>query len=195
MDPRQTPEKNIVIISGPAGSGKDTLIDRVLEELPFQRVVTTTSRPKRENETDGIEYYFLSPEEFVKRIHNNEFVEYSQNENGAYYGVEQKHLTEAFAQEKKLLWKVDWKGALTLKEKYPEVKTICIMASEETLGRRLRSREGASYTEAYFLEREAYAKEYFHHVGDYDYVIWNEDGHLTESIKQLKELLTKITGA
>lgn len=187
------PEKNIVLVSGPAGSGKDTLIDSALETLSFEKVVTTTSRPKREGEVEGREYHFLTRDEFEKRIAANQFVEYSQNENGAYYGVEQAHLDEALAHNKKLLWKVDWKGIQNVKKIFPGIQSIGILAAPETLESRLRSREGSSYTEQYFLERTSYSKGYFDHSNDHDYIIWNEDGQLTESIEKFKELLTKIT--
>lgn len=195
MNPEPAPEKNIVIISGPAGSGKDTVIDLALKDIPFEKIITTTSRPRRSNEIEGREYYFLSTEEFQKRIEENKFVEYSQNENGAYYGVEQKHLSEAFARGKKLLWKVDWKGVLNIKKIYPGIQSIGIMASREALAERVRSREGSSYTEEYFLQRTTYAEDYFTHMSDHDYIIWNENGQITESVQKFKELLTKITSA
>lgn len=193
MSTLSRPEKNIVLISGPAGSGKDTLIDSALSSLAFEKVVTTTSRPKRDNEEEGQPYYFLSPEEFEKRIKNNQFLEYSQNENGAYYGVEKQHLDEALAHNKKLLWKVDWKGIQNVKKLLPGIQSIGILAEPATLERRLRSREGNTYTEQYFLERTAYSQGYFDHADDHNYIIWNEDGKLTESIEKFKELLTKIT--
>lgn len=187
------PEKNIVVVTGPAGSGKDTLIDAALQALPFEQVITTTSRPMRENEKEGREYFFLSPEEFIARIQNQEFAEYSQNENGAYYGVEIAHLNAVFAYQKKIIWKVDWKGVQNLKKLYPGIKSVAIMASRETLAARLHSREGSLYTQEYFQERAKYAEDYFNHVKDYDYIIWNEDGELTESIEKFKQLLTEIT--
>lgn len=189
------PEKNIIIISGPAGSGKDTLINIALETLPLERVVTTTSRPKRDNEKEGREYYFLPKEEFEQKIANGEFLEHSQNENGAYYGVQKKHLEKLLTENKRILWKLDWKGMLTVKKIYPGTKSIAIMAEMETLDKRVRSREGNSYTENYFQERADYAKDYFTHMSDYDYIIWNEDDQLTESVEKFKSIVQEITSA
>lgn len=193
MMPLPDPEKNIVIVSGPAGSGKDTLIDLALAGGEFEKIITTTTRPKRDIEQEGKEYYFLSQESFEEKIKNNEFLEYSQNENGAYYGVQLQHLENALAFGKKLIWKVDWKGVLHTKNLFPGIKSICIMAKRETLAERVRSREGSRYTEEYFQERALYAEEYFAHIDAYDYVIWNENGTREESTQQFKELLKKIT--
>ena len=189
------PEQNIVLVSGPAGSGKDTLIESALTDLGFEKIVTTTSRAKRATETEGKEYHFLSAQEFQNRIANNEFVEYSQNENGAYYGVEEKYLAEALSHGKKLIWKVDWKGVQTIKRLIPGIKAIGILTPLETLERRLRAREGQGYEETYFQERLAYAKNYITQQEDCDYTIWNEDGQLTKSLEKFKELLTHITSA
>lgn len=190
-----TPEKNIIIISGPAGSGKDTLINIALKTLPLERVITTTSRPKRDNEQEGREYYFVSKEEFEQKVANDEFLEHSQNENGGYYGVQKKHLESLLAENKPILWKLDWKGMLTVKKIYPGVKSIAIMAEMETLDKRVRSREGNSYTENYFQERADYAKDYFTHMSDYDYIIWNEDDQLTQSVEKFKSIVQQITSA
>ena len=195
MMPTQDPEKNIVIVSGPAGSGKDTLIDFVLATGEFEKIITSTTRPKREREQEGVEYYFLSSEIFEERIKNNLFLEYSQNENGAYYGVQLEHLERATASGKKLIWKVDWKGVLNTKKLFPGMKSICIMANRETLAERVRSREGSLYTESYFQERALYAEEYFTHLDAYDYVIWNENGTREESTRQFTELITKIASS
>lgn len=189
------PEKNIVIVTGPSGSGKDTLINRALETLAFEKIVTTTSRPKRASERDGREHYFISTPEFQKRIKEGKFFEYSQNENGAYYGVEEVHLIDAARRNKKLIWRVDWKGVNNIKKIFPGLKSIAIMAAPETLERRLRTREGKNVDEKYFQERLSYGQDYFTRLSDYDYVIWNEDDHLAESVGQFKELVTKITSA
>lgn len=189
------PEHNIVVVSGPSGSGKDTLIQSALEVLPFEKVVTTTSRAKRPGEKEGREHYFISAEAFQEKISQDAFLEYSQNENDAYYGVEKNHLAEAVNRQKKLIWRVDWKGVKNIKKIYPSVKSVTIMAQPETLDRRVRAREGKRYDEKYFQERAAYAEDYFTHLSDYDYVIWNEDGKLEESQEQFKSILTKITSA
>lgn len=188
------PGKNIVVVAGPAGSGKDTLIDCALRSGNFEKIVTTTSRPKRDHEEDGKPYYFLSQEEFEAKIKTEDFIEYSQNENGAYYGVQRIHFEEAIRRGKKIIWKVDWKGILHIKEIFPQIKSICIMASLETLNKRVRAREGKSYTESYFQERIEYAKDYFTHLDDYDYVIWNEDEQLKSSVEKFTQTLKEITG-
>ena len=188
------PEKKIILVSGPTGSGKDTLIECALKTGTFERVITTTSRPRRDNEENGKPYYFLEQEEFESKIENGEFIEHSQNENGAHYGVQEMHLRDAFQRGKKIIWKVDWKGVLNIKKIFPEIKSVCIMASLETLTKRVRVRERTSYPESYFQERLEYAKDYFNHLDIYDYVIWNEDGQLKTSSEKFTGALKEITG-
>ena len=74
--------KNVFIISGAAGSGKDSVIDGLQSRLRVERIITTTTRAKRSGEVEGNPYYFISPEEFKRRVANNEFAEHSINENG-----------------------------------------------------------------------------------------------------------------
>lgn len=187
------PEKNIIIVSGPAGSGKDTLIDHLLNTGNFTKIITTTSRPRREHEAEGLPYSFVSKEEFETKIQQGSFIEHSQNENGEYYGIQKKHFEEALQKGKKIILKVDWKGVLHIKETFPLVKSICIMAPLEILIERMHRREGKSYTEEYFKERIEYAKSYFTHLEDYDYVIWNNEGELQKSIEEFETLVAKIT--
>lgn len=195
MTQENTTHGTILVISGPAGSGKDTLISLALQStnVPFERVLTTTSRPQREGEQDGREYRFLSSETFKQRIERGAFVEYALGENGSYYGVQKEDLDTAMATGKNILWKVDWKGVEHIKSLYPQAISICIMAPAETLERRLRSREGNRYPESYFQERALYAQQYFSHLAENDYVIWNEDNQLSESLGKLEAILTKIT--
>ena len=84
----------MLIISGPAGSGKNTVSERLISEFPqIKRVVTSTSRPPRGAEKDGVDYHFLSPENFVKGIENGDFFEYAKVHE-RYYGKSKKAVYE-----------------------------------------------------------------------------------------------------
>lgn len=103
----------MLIISGPAGSGKNTVSERLMSEFPqIKRVVTSTSRPPRGAEKDGADYHFLSPENFVKGIENGDFFEYAKVHD-RYYGTSKKAVYEALEKGDDLILIIDVQGAAT----------------------------------------------------------------------------------
>ncbi len=180
--------KNIFIISGPAGSGKDSVIERLEKILPVERIVTTTTRAPRPGEKEGAPYYFLSVDEFKKKIVANEFLEYSINENGGYYGVDKKEFERIQNKGSVALWRVDWKGVVNIKKLFPEIPAILIMAPLDILEERLRSRDQEK-DERYFEERMAYTREWVKHLDVYDYQIENKEGKLDETVTQVKTII------
>mgnify|MGYP003530693617 FL=1 len=182
--------KNIFIISGAAGSGKDSVIDGLQSLLPLNRIITTTSRAMRPTESEGHPYYFVSPEAFKQRIEANEFVEYSVNENGGLYGVTKTELERVSALTDIAIWRVDWKGVVSIKELYPEIPAIYISAPLEILEKRLRTRD-AGKDEHYFEERMAYTREWLKHLDIYDYRVENEEGALEQTIERVARIITE----
>lgn len=110
-------DKNIVmIISGPAGSGKNTVSERLMEEFPnVKRVVTSTSRPPRGKEIDGIDYHFLSAEQFEKAIADGDFYEYAKVHD-RYYGTAKKAVRDSLAAGNDLILIIDVQGAAAWKK-------------------------------------------------------------------------------
>lgn len=180
--------QNIIIISGPAGSGKDTVIERLEKILPVERIITTTTRAPRPGEKEGAPYYFLSVEEFKKKIVAGEFIEYSVNENGGYYGVSKQEFERISKKGSLAIWRVDWKGVVNIKELYPEIPAILIMAPLEVLEARLRSRDRGK-DEQYFEERMNYTREWMKHLDIYDYQVENKEGRLDETVEAVKTII------
>lgn len=180
--------QNIVIISGPAGSGKDAIIDGLEESLPIERIVTTTTRARREGENDGHPYYFISREQFEKSIVNHDFVEYSINENNAYYGVKKEELERVAHSGRVGVWKIDWKGVIAAKRLFPHIPAIFIEAPIEILESRLRNRDKKA-SKKYFEERMSYTREWLKHRDIYDYTIKNEQGKLNEAVQKTREVI------
>ena len=181
--------KNVIVISAPSGSGKTTLCSELQRCNPHIKFsVSCTTRPKREYEIDGVNYHFLSDQEFTKRVRNNEFVEY-ESVHGYYYGTLRKTLEDALDQQEMVLFDVDVNGAMAIKTNYPDnTCTIFILPpSLDDLKKRLIQR--GSETEQRIdkrLERTAQEMEY---KDKFDACIINDD--LAIAVEELNELIIK----
>ena len=182
---------NLIIISGPSGSGQDTVIEGLAKLMPIERVITTTTRAMRPGESAGKPYYFLSQDEFQKKINNQEFFEYAKQYNDNYYGVTNEEIKRIEASGKIVLWKMDYQGVMDVKKKMPNTPAILIMAPLDVLEQRIRHRDGA--TDKYIKERMDYTKKWLKYTDIYDYMVENQDGKLDETIENLKAIIDKIT--
>lgn len=180
--------KNVFIISGAAGSGKDSVIDGLQSIFPIERIITSTTRAMRPSESQGSPYYFVSPEEFQRNIAADNFVEYSTNENGGMYGVTRMELERIAEKNCIAIWRVDWKGVIAIKKLCPEIPALYISAPLDVLEARLRARDKGK-DESYFQERMDYTREWLKHLDIYDYVIENEDGQLNQTIERVATII------
>lgn len=179
--------RNIFIISGPSGAGEDSIIDGLARLLPIERTVTTVTRSPRAGESDGHPYYFVSSEEFRRKIAGGEMAEYAQQYNGNFYGVTKKELERIGASGRIGVWKIDYQGVETAKRMFPGIIAIFISAPLEILEQRIRMRD--NLTEEYIAERMAYTKEWLNHTDIYDYQVENEQGRLDEAIRQVHAII------
>ena len=181
--------KNIIVISAPSGAGKTTLCNELQRRKPHIKFsVSCTTRPKRKHEVDGVNYHFLSNQEFTEKVKNNEFVEY-ENVHGYYYGTLRNTLEDALAKQEMVLFDVDVNGAMAIKRNYSDnTCTIFILPpSLDDLKKRLIQR--GSETEERIdkrLERTAQEMEY---KDKFDACIINDD--LAIAAEELNELITK----
>ena len=131
----------IIVISAPSGAGKTSIAREILRRNPSLRFsVSATTRPRRPGEQDGKDYFFLTPDEFRRRVGTGEFVEWEEI-YGNFYGTLQNEVDAALAAGKHLLFDVDVKGALSIKAKYPQALLIFISPpSAAVLEDRLRAR-------------------------------------------------------
>jgi guanylate kinase len=112
-------ERKLVIISAPSGAGKTTIVKHLLESrLNLSFSVSATTRAIRNNEKDGEDYFFLSVQEFKKRIENNEFVEWEEVYQDLFYGTLKSELERIWAKEGNVIFDVDVKGGISLKKKF-----------------------------------------------------------------------------
>lgn len=180
---------NIFIISGPSGAGEDSIIDGVAALMPIERVINTTTRSElRPGESQGNPYYFITHEQFAEGIHKGDFVEYAELHNHNFYGVTKAEIHRVAQSKKTGIWKMDYKGVITVKKIFPEIRSILItVPSLDVLETRIRRRGGVS--ETYIQDRLDYAKEWLKHTDIYDYTIINAEGELKTSIEQVRSLL------
>lgn len=181
---------NIVIISGPSGAGEDSVIEGLREVSTINRVITTTTRSPRGDEIDGKPYYFISKEDFEKKIKAGEVVEWAKQYNGNLYGVTKKELQRVNDLDGLGVWKIEYKGVMTAKNVFPEMKSILLTAeSLEVLEQRIRGRD--DITEEFLAERMEYTKEWLKHSDIYDYKVINHQGLLHEAIEEVVDILRK----
>ncbi len=182
------PNPLLIVISGPSGSGKDTVMRLMKEQgLPFHFVVTTTTRPKRAREQHGRDYWFVSKEEFARMIEHNELIEYAVV-YGDYKGIPRAQVREALASGQDVVMRLDVQGAETLRKLAPEALLIFVTTeSEEELVRRLQQRKTETPEE--LALRIATARKELQRIEAFDYVIVNRDGHLEETVDSIRSII------
>lgn len=182
----------LIVLTGPASSGKDTVILKLLERFPnLKRIVTTTSRPQRAGEVDGKDYHFVPREKFEQMIKDGKFLEYVDF-FGNSYGTEKEALNPLF-EGQDLIWRVETSRAANVKEVLPHKfwdKTIVIyidVPDWRVLKERMRKRD---VSEEQIQQRLKKDKKDFQKYGSgFENIIYNEEGKLEETMNQIITLI------
>jgi guanylate kinase len=179
----------LIVISGPSGVGKDVTINCLKESgYPFHFVVTATTRPKRTEEVNGVDYFFVSKSEFADLIENDELLEYAVV-YGDYKGIPKQQVRQALASGKDVVMRIDVQGAATIRRLVPEAILIYLSAeSEEALVQRLRERK--TDPEDQLKIRIATAREEYKRLDLFDYVVINADGKLDKTCQTIVAIIT-----
>ena len=182
------PQPLLIVISGPSGAGKDTVMQRMKERgLPFHFVVTATTRPRRANEVHGRDYLFISTEEFARMIDEDELIEHAIV-YGDYKGIPKQQVREALASGMDVVMRLDVQGAETVRKLAPEALMIFITTeSEEALVQRLETRK--TETANSLAIRIATARKELNRVEAFDYVIVNRNFHLDETVDIIRAII------
>ncbi|HEY5099407.1 MAG TPA: guanylate kinase [Gaiellaceae bacterium] len=176
---------SVIVVTGPSGAGKGTLIREVLERVPgIGATVSATTRDRRPGELDGKEYYFLSTEDFLTRIERGDLLEYVTYVSGHRYGTLRSELDRIRSEGKVPLLELETEGALRVKGEVPGAVTIFISASVEELERRLRERATESTGE--IGERIALARHQLEQADEFDYTVENDE--LDRAVEELTRL-------
>lgn len=163
----------LIVVSGPAGSGKGTVLKHVLKNEDFKYSVSATTRAPRPGEINGVNYHFITKEDFLERIASGKMLEHTEY-CGNYYGTPLKEAEEVLASGKHLILELEMEGAMNVKRMYPDaVLILLIPPNYATQEARLRGR--ATETEEKIIARLAKAREEIQLANEYDYVIYNRD--------------------
>ena len=182
----------LLVVSGPSGVGKGTICREVVKKTNTTISVSVTTREKSDIETEGNHYYFISRQEFEKRIANNEFLEYAEV-FGNYYGTPIDKTEQALAEGKNVILEIDVQGGIQAREQYPETVMIFILPpGRDALASRIASR-GRGEDEATLKKRlDAAEAEIAIGKEKYDHLVVND--RLEEAVKEVINFIETKTG-
>ncbi len=177
----------LIIISGTTCAGKGTIIQKLLERNPnLELSISYTSRPMRGGEENGRDYYFVTQEEFEKKIQQGDFLEYAEVHYEKYYGTPKMELEEKLESGRDVILEIEVQGAQQVKEMFPETILIFILApSMEEVKRRIKMR-GLENNEQ-IVKRFEKAYREINEINQYNYVVVNDN--LEEAITKVESIL------
>jgi guanylate kinase len=182
----------VLVVTGPSGAGKGTLIRGLVERVPgIEVTVSATTRERRRGEEDGREYWFLSDADFLERVARGEFLEHVEFVSGHRYGTLRSELDRIAGNGHVPLLELETEGALRVKTVVPGAVTIFISARVDELERRLRERATESSGEIH--ERIEHARKQLEQAAEFDHVIENDD--LERAVAELTALVRGLLGA
>ncbi len=189
--PFQVDEPNplLIVISGPSGVGKDTVLEEMKARgLPFHFVITATTRPPRPDEAHGVDYFFLSQDEFAKMIDMGELLEYAVVYQD-YKGIPKSQVREALASGKNVIMRVDVQGAETVREMIQDALLIFLTPqNEEELINRLKKRD--TETMDSLKLRIATTRQEYKKIHLFDYIVVNKDDRLADTVDTIEAIIT-----
>lgn len=189
---RQKERGVLLVLSGPSGAGKDTVMWELLRRNPkMKKLVTTNSRPKRKDEKEGYDYYFVSRDEFEKLIAEEAFFEWVEY-RGHYRGGQKRHVKEALAGGNDVIWRIDVRGVKNIKEKvramFPHSVFVLLAVKDlETLKHRMEKRASETSQDlSWSVDMAVWEQRQWR---DFDYVVENEDGDLAKSVQKVADIV------
>lgn len=182
------PQPLLIVLSGPSGAGKDTVLERMkARNLPFHFVVTATTRGMRPSEVHGKDYFFVSNDEFARMIEADELLEYAVVYND-YKGIPKQQVRDALASGMDVVMRIDVQGAATIRKIVPEALLIFLTTeSEDALVRRLEARK--TETHEGIKLRIATARQELKRAREFDYAVVNSDSQLDDAVDIIQAII------
>lgn len=183
------PQPLLIVISGPSGVGKDSVVKELLKRnANMDFVVTATSRAQRGNEQEGVDYFFITKDEFERMIKDDEFLEHSLVYD-QYKGIPKNQVLEKWSHGKDVILRIDFQGARKIKNLYPETLMIFLLpTSEDELRKRLTDRKTESI-ETIELRMATTRKE-MESISIFDYLVYNPHGRMNDAVKTIEAIVT-----
>ena len=178
----------LIVVSGPAGVGKDSVIQQMKERgLPFHFVVTATDRPARAAEIDGVDYIFVTTEQFAEMIRGEELLEHA-TVYGQHKGIPKQQVRDALESGRDVIMRLDVQGARTIRQLSSEALLIFLApVSAEELRQRLHTRGTDSQEQ--IKQRLATAHEEAKRLPEFDYVVFNPEGQLDQAVDDVLSII------
>ena len=182
-----TSKGSLIVISGPAGSGKGTIVKLLLQDESYTVSISTTSRQPRSDDIPGVTYNFVSSEEFIDMISNGELAEFAEYV-GNFYGTPISTITELISSGKNVILEIETQGALQIKSRFPEAILIWLSPPDyDTLDSRLRGR--GTNTDEDINKRLTAARRELQLLPNYDYIVINEKGKAEEAAEKIRKIV------
>ncbi len=181
-------EPLLIVVSGPSGVGKDSVLISLKERsTPFYFVVTATTRPRRTEEVHGVDYFFVSKGEFAEMIDKDELLEYAIVYND-FKGIPKQQVRQALQSGKDVVMRLDVQGAETIRKLCPEALLIFLTVQDEKeMVNRLKARR--TENDESLKLRIATARHELNRIQDFDYIIVNKQGQLEETVDTLLAII------
>jgi guanylate kinase len=178
----------LVVLSGPSGVGKDTVLAGLKKrDHPFHFVVTVNTRPRRPEEVEGVDYHFVTKERFAEMINRDELLEHAIV-YGDYKGIPKQPVRDALASGKDVLLRLDVQGAATVRRLVPEAVLIFLTApSEEELISRLQARKTEPPDQLHL--RMATSRQEMKRMSEFDYVVINREACMEETVEDVLAII------
>ena len=178
----------IIVISGPAGSGKGTVVKALREKMPTLGIsVSATTRSPRPGEVEGVHYYFITKEEFERRIASGEILEHTYYCDN-YYGTPKSELERITAEGKDIIFEIEVNGAIQIKKLFPEAVAIMLLPpSAKLLESRLRGR--GTETEEIIRRRLLRARDELKLLHHYDYLVVNGENMVDDCVELIRDII------
>ncbi len=179
----------LIVLSGPSGAGKDAVLTRMKEsDYPLKYITTLTTRPRRPNERDGVDYHFVSMGKFQEMLKNNELLEWAQV-YGNWYGIPKAEVKKALERGEDVIIKIDIQGAATIKKLLPQAVFIFLVPpSVDDLRLRLKQRHTESPAD--LALRLKTAEEEVKQLSLFDYIVINRWDEIDRAVSDIEAIIT-----